>query len=78
MIRAWCRSPPSAGPAAGSTGNLRGQDAIALVEERTDTESWKGSFTETEELGTITTRRFGYPINIYRLYVGRGFVPPGE
>lgn len=58
--------------------SLRGQDAIALVEERTDTESWKGSFTETEELGTITTRRFGYPINVYRLYVGRGFVPPGE
>jgi hypothetical protein len=56
--------------------SLRGKDAIALLEERTDNESWKASFASTEELGVITTRRFGYPINVFRLYVGRGFTPP--
>jgi hypothetical protein len=58
--------------------SLAGKDAIALIEDRTDTESWKASFASTEELGVITTTRFGYPINVYRLYVGRGFIPPAQ
>ena len=51
--------------------SLRGKDAIALIETRTDVETWQKSFALVTELGEITTRRFGYPINIFRLYVGR-------
>jgi hypothetical protein len=57
---------------------LAGKDAIVLVETRTDTETFKKSFAAVEELGEITTTRFGYPINVFRLYVARGFVPPGR
>jgi 4-amino-4-deoxy-L-arabinose transferase-like glycosyltransferase len=57
---------------------LTGEDAIVLVETRTDTETFKKSFTSVEELGEITTTRLGYPINVFRLYVARGFLPPGS
>jgi hypothetical protein len=56
--------------------SLRGKDAIALIETRTDVETWQKNFTSVTALGEITTRRFGYPINIFRLYVGRSFIPP--
>jgi 4-amino-4-deoxy-L-arabinose transferase-like glycosyltransferase len=57
---------------------LAGEDAIVLVETRTDTETFKKSFTSVEELGEIATTRLGYRINLFRLYVARGFLPPGS
>jgi 4-amino-4-deoxy-L-arabinose transferase-like glycosyltransferase len=53
----------------------RGQDAIVVVEPSTDTEYWKAAFASITDLGEVRAERFGYPINSYRLYLGRGFTP---
>src|SRR5690606_29348743 len=55
---------------------LAGKDAIVLIETRTDMEGWKASFAGWTDLGEITTTRFGYPINTYRLFFAQGFLPP--
>lgn len=54
----------------------RGQDAIVVVEPNTDTEFWKAAFSAVTEIGEVPAERFGYRINIYRLFLGRGFIPP--
>ena len=56
----------------------RGEDAIIVVEPHAEGESWKTRFASFEALGEVQAERFGYPINTYRLYVGRGFIPPSE
>jgi 4-amino-4-deoxy-L-arabinose transferase-like glycosyltransferase len=56
-------------------GARQGQDAIVVVEPNTDTEYWRGAFTEITDLGEVRAERFGYLINTYRLFLGRGFVP---
>ena len=54
----------------------RGENAILVIEPNTESEAWKGQFESFEDLGEIRAERFGYLINTYHLYLGRGFIPP--
>ena len=54
----------------------RGQDAIILVEDVDDTESFRAAFETVSKLDEIKIEQFGYPMNTYSLYFGDNFVPP--
>lgn len=54
----------------------RGQDAIVVIEPHSEAEAWKGRFETITDLGEVRAERFGYVINVFHLYLGRGFIPP--
>ncbi len=56
----------------------RGQDAIVLVETRTDMETFRAYFSRVTDLGELRAERFGYLVNIYRLFLAEDFQPPAD
>ena len=64
QMRLWREGQPDAG-----------KDAIIVVFGSASPERYAGRFDSVEDLGQVTTERFGYPLATYQLLLGRGFKP---
>lgn len=52
-----------------------GKTAIIVVPGKASPERFAHRFDSVEDLGPVTTTRFGYPLSTYQLLLGRGFKP---